>query len=156
MKKIIQEFKTFITRGNVVDLAVGVIIGGAFNKIVTSLVNDMVMPLVGTLLAGVDIAKAQTVLVQAVMEGDTVLREAVVLHWGSFLQNILDFLVIAVSVFFMVKMVNSARALMEKIQPAPCADKEEAPAEEPGPTQEELLVEIRDLLKSRQTEDAPE
>ncbi|ARU41715.1 hypothetical protein CCB80_11420 [Armatimonadetes bacterium Uphvl-Ar1] len=126
-----SEFKEFIAKGNVMDLAVGVIIGGAFGKIVDSLVNDVIMPPIGLLLGGVNFDSLQLVLKPA--EGETA---AVAIKYGSFIGGVINFLIIAFVIFMLVKAVNKMR------EPAP--EPEAAPA---GPTQEELLTEIRDLLK---------
>ena len=123
-----KEFREFAMRGNVVDMAVGVIIGGAFGKIVSSLVADVVMPVLGIITGGVDFKDLKVVLAEAV--GET---PAVTLNYGVFIQNIFDFIIIAFAIFMMIKGINKLK------KPA-----EEAPA---GPTQEELLAEIRDLLK---------
>ena len=120
MKKFLSEFKEFALRGNVLDMAIGVVIGGAFGKITTSLVNDVIMPLVGMLIGGIDLSQLDIVLKPAVMNGDEV--------------------VTALVIFIMIKAINRFHK-----------KKEEAPApEEPkGPTSEELLTEIRDLLKEK-------
>ncbi len=135
MKKFFQEFKEFAMRGNVLDMAVGVILGGAFGKITTSLVNDVFMPLIGMLIGGVDLGKLNIVLKPAT---DT--AEAVTLGIGTFLTTIIDFVLVAFVIFLMIKTINRFRR-----------KKEEEPAlEEPkGPTAEELLTEIRDLLKEQ-------
>lgn len=141
--KIAKEFKEFISRGNVMDMAVGVIVGGAFGKITSSLVNDVFMPFLGWLIGDIDLTALNITLSPAVMEGETVVKEPVVVGIGSFLATIIDFLLIALVVFLFVKAVNTARARLEK--PA-----EEAPAEPPEPSNEEkLLAEIRDLLKNK-------
>ncbi|QLB15695.1 mechanosensitive ion channel protein MscL [Mannheimia granulomatis] len=128
---ILKEFREFAVKGNVVDMAVGVIIGGAFGKIVSSLVNDIVMPPIGWLIGGVDF-KDLAIEIAPAKEG----AEAVMLKYGAFIQNVFDFLIIAIAVFGMVKVINS-------LKKAPV--EEAAPAE---PTAEEkLLTEIRDLLK---------
>ena len=137
MKKIVTEFKDFISRGNVMDMAVGVIVGGAFGKITSSLVNDVFMPFLGWVIGDIDLTALNITLSPAVMEG-------VVVGIGSFLATIIDFLLIALVVFLFVKAVNTARSKLEK--PA----EEEAPAAPPEPSNEEkLLAEIRDLLKNR-------
>ena len=125
-----QEFKAFVMRGNVVDLAVGVVIGAAFGRIVTSLVGDVIMPPIGIMLGGVDFSQLAWVLKPAV--GD---KPAVVLGIGKFLQTIVDFLVVAFVIFLVVKAVNR----MRREEPAP-------PPPGPSPT-ERLLGEIRDLLR---------
>ena len=139
MKKMIEEFKKFAFKGNVVDMAVGVIIGGAFGKIVTSLVNDVVMPLLGALIGGMDFKAFKLVLSPAVLNeaGEVVTPEAAVLY-GNFIQNIVDFLLIALSIFVFIKIMNNFKKKEEESAPPP------PPA---GPTTEELLTEIRDLLK---------
>ena len=140
MKKILQEFKQFAMRGNVVDMAVGIIIGGAFGKIVSSIVADLIMPAVGLLVGGVNFTDLKITLKHAVMEGDKVISPAVSINYGNFIQVTLDFIIIAFAVFLLVKGVN---ALSKKKEEAP------APEEPKGPTSEELLTEIRDLLKEK-------
>ncbi len=129
-----QEFKQFAMKGNVVDLAVGVIIGGAFGKIVSSLVSDVIMPPIGLLLGGVNFKDISIVLKEAVDK-----HPAVTLNIGMFVQTIFDFLIVALSVFFMIRMLARLKR-REK----------EAPTIEPEPSKEELLLtEIRDLLKNK-------
>jgi large conductance mechanosensitive channel len=139
MKKTIKEFKEFIAKGNVIDMAVGVIIGGAFGKIVTSLVNDILMPLLGLATGGVDFSTKKLVMSPAVIEGGEVVKEEAALLYGSFIQNIIDFLLIALCIFFFIKAINKMKDKLVK--------KEEKPEEPAKPTSEELLTEIRDLLK---------
>ena len=128
---LIQEFKEFALKGNVVDMAVGVIIGGAFGTIVNSLVGDIMMPLFGVLTGGTDFSKLAIEL-----------GPENFLKYGSFIQNIINFLIIAGSMFAMIKVMNTVTAIFKK--------EEETKTEEPkGPTQEELLTEIRDLLKEK-------
>ena len=107
MGKILQEFKTFAMRGNVIDMAVGVIIGGAFGKIVSSLVADVIMPLVGLLVGGINFSQLKWTIKPAVMDGDAVVSPEVSLNYGNFIQVTFDFLIIAVSVFLMVKAINT-------------------------------------------------
>ena len=149
MKKstFLKDFKAFIMRGNVMDMAVGVIIGGAFSKIVSSLVNDVIMPLLGLLVGEVSFADLKWVMKAATVDADgTVLPEAVTLNYGQFLQNIFDFLLIALCIFAAIRIVSNVTKRLKK-QEEP---KEEAPAPEPEPTKEELLLtEIRDLLRDR-------
>ncbi|MCI5811849.1 MAG: large-conductance mechanosensitive channel protein MscL [Clostridiales bacterium] len=149
MKKstFLKDFKAFIMRGNVMDMAVGVIIGGAFSKIVSSLVNDVIMPLLGLLVGEVSFADLKWVMKAATVDADgTVLTEAVTLNYGQFLQNIFDFLLIALCIFAAIRIVSNVTKRLKK-QEEP---KEEAPAPEPEPTKEELLLtEIRDLLRDR-------
>ena len=136
----IKEFKEFAIKGNVMDMAVGVIIGGAFGKIVTSLVNDVLMPLIGKMTGGVSFKDLFVNLGDGNYQTLAAAQEAgaAVLAYGQFIQNILDFIIIAFCIFLMIKGMNK---LKKKEEPAP-----EAPA---GPTQEELLAEIRDLLKNK-------
>ena len=144
-KGFIAEFKQFIARGNVMDMAVGVIIGGAFGKISTSLVNDVIMPAVSMLTGGIDFSNWKIVLKAAVAGADGVIDPAteVAIKYGSFLATILDFLIIAFAVFCLIKFLNSLHR-----------KKEEAPAAPPAPpepsAEEKLLMEIRDLLKEQQ------
>ncbi|TYS09977.1 large conductance mechanosensitive channel protein MscL [Bacillus subtilis] len=123
-----NEFKAFAMRGNIVDLAIGVVIGGAFGKIVTSLVNDIIMPLVGLLLGGLDFSNLSFTF------GDAVVK------YGSFIQTIVNFLIISFSIFIVIRILNGLRRKKEA--------EEEAAAETPD-AQEELLKEIRDLLKQQ-------
>ena len=140
MKKFMDEFKAFISRGNVVDMAVGVIVGSAFTAIVNSLVKDVVTPFIGVLTGGVDFTQVKYVITPAV--GET---PEVAILYGNFIQAIINFLIIAFVVFCMVKMINSMRAKMEE---AKKKEEEAAPAEPPKPSEEVLLLtEIRDLLK---------
>jgi large conductance mechanosensitive channel len=123
-------------------MAVGVIIGGAFGKIVSSIVADLIMPFIGLLLGGHSVADLKVVLKDAVMEGEEVVQEAVTWNYGAFLQNVIDFLIIALAIFFIVKAIAKMSELRKK--------EEEAPAPDPEPTAEEkLLTEIRDLLKNQ-------
>ena len=131
----IQDFKAFALKGNVMDMAVGVIIGGAFGKIVTSLVNDILMPLIGMATGGIDFTELKYVIKEA--EGEA---EAVVLPYGQFIQNVVDFLIIAFCIFLMVKRIAALNRKKEEEAAAP------APAPEPS-AEEKLLTEIRDLLK---------
>lgn len=138
----IQDFKAFALKGNVVDMAVGVIIGGAFGKIVTSIVNNIIMPPIGVLTGGMDFTDLKLVLKDAVKEGDQVVSEAVTLNYGQFIQDVVDFLIVAFCIFLMVKGIA---ALSRKKEEKPA---EPAPAPEPS-AEEKLLTEIRDLLKNK-------
>lgn len=134
---LIKEFKEFAVKGNVVDMAVGIIIGGAFGKIVSSLVNDVIMPPIGKLLGGVNFTDLKVVISQAVMEGEQVLAEEVAIRYGAFIQTVVDFLIIAFVIFLMIKGMNSLRK-----------KEEAAPAEPAAPPADILLLtEIRDLLR---------
>lgn len=146
MKKFFSEFKEFISRGNVMDMAIGVIIASAFGKITTSLVNDVFMPFIGWLIGGIDLAQLNITLSSAVLdEAGEIVKEPVVIGIGTFLTTVIDFILVAFVVFLVVKTFNTAKKKLEK--PAPAV--EEAPAD-PDPTREEvLLTEIRDLLKNK-------
>jgi large conductance mechanosensitive channel len=128
---MLQEFKTFAVKGNMIDMAVGIIIGAAFGKIVSSLVGDMIMPPIGILLGGVDFSNLTIVLKEAVGKAP-----AVTLNYGKFIQTVIDFLIISFCIFIMVKGINTLKR-----------KEEEAPAE--PPKDEVLLTEIRDLLKTK-------
>lgn len=140
MKKFLHEFKEFAMRGNVLDMAVGVILGGAFGKITTSLVNDVFMPLIGMLIGGVDLGKLNIVLKDAVMNGEEVVAPAVTLGIGTFLTTVIDFILVAFVIFLMIKTINRFHKKKEE---------DPEPEEPKGPTTEELLTEIRDLLKEQ-------
>ena len=143
MGKFFQEFKEFAVKGNVMDMAIGVVIGGAFGKIVTSLVSDIIMPVISAITGGLSFTDWKWVIREAVVNGEEIVKPEVALTWGNFLQVIFDFLIIALSIFMVVRGINKMKAKLEK--PA----EPEAPAAPAGPTQEELLAEIRDLLKNK-------
>ena len=129
---MLSEFKDFAVKGNVIDMAVGIVIGGAFGKVVSSFVADVIMPPIGMMMGGVNFSDLGVVLQEAVGEAD-----AVVLKYGAFIQTLLDFVIIALAIFFVVKAMNSAKK-----------KEEAAPATPPAPSTEEVLLsEIRDLLK---------
>ncbi len=131
---MIQEFKAFAMRGNVVDMAVGIIVGGAFGKIVSSFVADVIMPPIGLLIGGVDFSNLAIVIKEAV--GDVA---AVTINYGAFIQTVLDFMIIAFAIFMAIKAMNSLKK-----------EEEETPEEPPAPSKEEtLLTEIRDILQQK-------
>lgn len=141
----LSDFKKFAMKGNVVDMAVGVIIGGAFGKIVTSVVNDIIMPPIGLLVGGVNFKDLKFVMKDAVLAADgTVETAAVTLNYGNFLQQTFDFLIIAFSIFLMIRIISNLSRKKEEEKPAPAP----APAPEPS-AEEKLLTEIRDLLKEK-------
>ena len=144
---LIKEFKEFAMRGNVIDLAVGVIIGGAFGKIVNSLVTDIILPPVGVLIGGVKFSDLSFALVEKVVDATgKVTAEAVTLNYGNFIQMVFEFLIIAFSVFMMIKIMNRATTLRKKQE----AEAAVEVVSEPAPTKEEVLLgEIRDLLKQK-------
>jgi large conductance mechanosensitive channel len=137
---MVKEFKEFISRGNVVDLAVGVIIGGAFGAIVTSLVKDVVMPPIGYMMSGIDFSSLKVVIANAVVGADgKVTKPEVAIGYGAFINTLINFLIVALVIFLVVKGVNSLKR-----------KEAEKPAEPAAPTTDQLLLmEIRDLLKSR-------
>ena len=146
MKKFMEEFKAFAMRGNVLDMAIGVVIGGAFGKITTSVVNDIIMPLISMLTGGIDFSAWKWVLKEAVMEGAKVVTPEVAVNYGNLIAVILDFIIIAFAVFCMVKAINKMHDKLSKPEP----EAEPETEEDPEPTKEELLlVEIRDLLKEQ-------
>ena len=144
MKKFINEFKEFAVKGNVIDMAVGVIIGGAFGKIVTSLVNDVIMPCIGKLTGGISFTELKYELTAAVVEDGVEKSAAVYLNYGNFIQNVVDFVIIAFSIFVMIKLLMNLKRKKEEPAPAP----EPEPVPEPS-NEEKLLAEIRDLLKEK-------
>ena len=134
-----NELKEFLLRGNVVDMAVGIVIGGAFGKIVTSFVNDILMPPISMLVGDNKISEMKFIFKEAVMSGDEIITPAITFNYGNFIQVVIDFLIVGISIFFVIKAMNSMKRKKEE---AP------APASPPAPTKEEtLLTEIRDLLK---------
>ncbi len=140
--KLISEFKAFAMRGNVVDMAVGIIIGGAFGKIVSSVVADVIMPPIGLLLGGVKFTDLKIVLKDPILDAaGTVTSQAVSINYGNFIQTTVDFLIIAFAIFMMIKAMNS----LKKEEEAPV----EAPAPPPPTKEEVLLTEIRDILKNK-------
>jgi large conductance mechanosensitive channel len=135
---MLQEFKTFAMRGNLVDMAVGFIMGGAFGKMATSFVSDVIMPPIGLLLGGTDFSRLAITLKQAVMEGDKVVQPAVTIQYGTFINTVIDFLIVAWVIFLVIKAINAMKKKEEAAPPAP-----------PAPTKDQtLLMEIRDLLKT--------
>jgi len=153
MNKLLQDFRDFAIKGNMIDMAVGIIIGGAFGKIVTSLVSDIIMPPIGLLVGGVNFTDWNIVLKQAVIENGVEVAPALTLNYGNFLQVLFDFLIIAAAIFFVIRALNRMKQLTKKkeaeAEEKPAAPAEPAPANRP--TQEELmlLTEIRDLLKNK-------
>ena len=135
----VKEFKEFAMRGNVLDMAVGIVIGGAFGKIVSSFVEDILMPPIGVLLGGVNFTDLKIVFKQAVMDGENVVTPEVALRYGNFIQVIFDFLIIAFAIFMLLKAVNKFNKKKEEAPAAP-----EAP-----PADVQLLTEIRDLLQKK-------
>ena len=143
MKKFITEFKEFIAKGNVLDMAVGVIIGGAFNKIVTSLVNDVIMPLISIIVGGANVTDWKWVIKEAVIENGVEVAAETAFAYGNFIQAIIDFLIIALTIFVALKVILGFQNAFKKKEEEII---EETPAE-PEDTELSLLKEIRDSLK---------
>ena len=135
---LFKEFKEFAVKGTVMDMAIGVVIGGAFGKIVTSLVSDIIMPLISAATGGLSFTDWKWVIREAEMMGEEIVKPELAVTWGNLIQVIFDFIIIAFCIFLVVKGLNK----MKK-------EEEPAPAAPAGPTQEELLTEIRDLLKNK-------
>ncbi|QLE01177.1 large-conductance mechanosensitive channel protein MscL [Galbibacter sp. BG1] len=135
-----KDFKAFLLKGDIVNLATAVIVGGAFGKIVTSFTTDILMPPIGMLLGGVKFSELKIVLKEAVVQGEEVITEAVTVNYGLFIQTIIDFIIIGFCIFMVLKAYERTKK-----------KEEEAPAAPKGPTQEELLIEIRDELKKQNT-----
>jgi len=149
--KMIDDFKKFALKGNVIDMAVGVVVGGAFSKVVSSVVSDLITPIIGVLTAGVDFKELKWVIASKVAEDGTVVETAIT--YGNFIQNVVDFLIIGFSIMFVVKTINKAKDLSEAKKKA----EEEAKAAEEAakpkePTEAELLKEIRDLLAAQKND----
>ena len=149
--KMIDDFKKFALKGNVIDMAVGVVVGGAFSKVVSSVVSDLITPIIGVLTAGVDFKELKWVIASKVAEDGTVVETAIT--YGNFIQNVVDFLIIRFSIMFVVKTINKAKDLSEAKKKA----EEEAKAAEEAakpkePTEAELLKEIRDLLAAQKND----
>ncbi|HQC55196.1 MAG TPA: large conductance mechanosensitive channel protein MscL [Clostridia bacterium] len=170
----VADFKAFVTRGNVLDMAVGVIIGGAFGKIVSSLVNDMLMPLIGAMFKTTSIAELQWVFKKAVIAADgTILRPAGILRYGNFIQTIIDFLIIAFTIFLMIRALSKAKELGKKAAELAHHNKTDEAEEEKAEVEEivvaedvkeepvveasedvaSILKEIRDLIKAEKVEE---
>ncbi len=146
MKKFFQEFKDFALKGNIIDMAVGVIIGGAFGKIVSGLVDFIISPLLALLTKGATLDSLSVTLREAVMNGEEVVSEAVVLNYGAFIQAIIDFLIIALCLFLVLKGIMAAKTKLEAMK----KKEEEAPAEEaPADTELSVLLEIKELLEKK-------
>lgn len=143
---MLKDFKAFITKGNVVDLAVAVVIGAAFGKIITAIVDNLIMPVIGILTAGVDFADMKIVLQKAVLDGaGEIVTPEIAIGYGILINVVINFLIIAFVIFIVVRLINKAKA-----KAAALSKKEEAAAPAPAPTEDVvLLTEIRDLLKNK-------
>ncbi|MBE6717538.1 MAG: large-conductance mechanosensitive channel protein MscL [Ruminococcaceae bacterium] len=146
MKKFLSDFKAFALKGNIVDMAVGVVVGGAFGKIVTSLVNDIITPLIGLLTGNISLVDLKIVLAEAVIEAGEVVTPELAITYGAFLQTIIDFIIIALSIFLVLRIAMNARKKFEDMKKKEEEIKEEA-AEEVKETELSVLLEIRELLK---------
>lgn len=151
-KGFFAEFKEFIMRGNVLDMAIGVVIAGAFGKITNTLVNNIIMPLIGLLIGNIDLSKWDITISPAVMEGETVVREAVVIGIGAFLVTIIDFIIIAFSIFLFIKIFNKAKEISEAKLFKKAEEEEVVEEAPPAPTSEELLADILAELKKNNKE----
>lgn len=148
MKKMFAEFKAFISRGNVLDMAIGVIIASAFGKITTSLVNDVLLPFISLIFGARDMTALNLVVREAVMDGDVVVKEAITIGFGTLVGTIVDFILVALVVFAIVKAFNKAHEIAEaKKKAAEEAEAVEEEPEEPKPTTEELLAQILEEIK---------
>lgn len=148
MKKMFAEFKAFISRGNVLDMAIGVIIASAFGKITTSLVNDVLLPFISLIFGARDMTALNLVVREAVMDGEVVVKEAITIGFGTLVGTIVDFVLVALVVFAIVKAFNKAHEVAEaKKKAAEEAEAVEEEPEEPKPTTEELLAQILEEIK---------
>lgn len=150
MKKFFEEFKNFIAKGNVIDMATAVIIGAAFNKIITSLVNDMIMPLIGILVGGLNVTDWKWVISPEVVdEAGVVVTAENALRYGVFIQAVIDFLIVAFCIFVALKLILSFKDKFKKKEEV--IEEAQAPAEPEPSNEEKLLTEIRDLLKEKKS-----
>ncbi len=151
MKKFFDDFKNFIAKGNVIDMATAVIIGGAFNKIITSLVNDIIMPAISILMGGLDVTEWKYVISPAVIENGVEKTAESAIRYGLFIQTVIDFLIVAFSIFVALRVILTFQTKFKET--ADKLMKKEAAQEEPAAPEiskeEELLTEIRDLLKEK-------
>lgn len=149
MKKFIEDFKAFALKGNIMDMAIGVIVGGAFGKIVTSLVNDIIMPLISLITGNVNFTELKYVFKAAILdEAGAVVTPEAALYYGNFIQTVVDFLIIALSIFLVLKILLKAKETAEALKKKE-EEAEEAAEEEKLDQNIELLTEIRDLLKEQ-------
>ncbi|MDR2556135.1 MAG: large-conductance mechanosensitive channel protein MscL [Bacteroidales bacterium] len=148
-KSFLTEFRDFAMRGNVIDMAVGIIIGGAFGKIVSSIVTDIIMPPLGLVIGNMDFSKMHWIMREAVMDGATVVKPAVTLNYGEFINTIINFIIIAFSIFMVIRTINKVEAKAKALIEGDNAVVEEAAAPAPPSNEEVLLTEIRDLLKEK-------
>ena len=147
MKKFLSDFKAFALKGNIVDMAIGVVIGGAFGKIVTSLVNDIITPLIGLLTGNISLAELKIVLAPAVLDAaGEVATPELAITYGAFLQTVIDFVIIALSIFVVMRVAMNAHKKLEDMKKKE-EEAEEAAAEEEKDTELSVLLEIKELLK---------
>ncbi len=151
MKKFFEDFKAFALKGNILDMAVGVVIGGAFGKIVSSLVADIITPLISLATGSLNFTDLKWVFKEAVMEAGEVVTPEVAMTYGNFLQTVIDFLIIALSIFIVLRIIMNAEKKLASLKKAEEEKVEEAPAE-PEDTEVTLLKEIRDMLKNQKGE----
>ena len=151
MKKFFEDFKAFALKGNILDMAVGVVIGGAFGKIVSSLVADIITPLISLATGSLNFTDLKWVFKEAVMKGGEVVTPEVALTYGNFLQTVIDFLIIALSIFMVLRLIMNAEKKLASLKKKEEEIAEEAPAE-PEDTEISLLKEIRDMLKDQKAD----
>ena len=151
MKKFFEDFKAFALKGNILDMAVGVVIGGAFGKIVSSLVADIITPLISLATGSLNFTDLKWVFRAAVMDGETVVTPEVAMTYGNFLQTVIDFVIIALSIFVVLRIIMNAEQKLASLKKKEEEVVEEAPAE-PEDTEISLLKEIRDMLKEDKAE----
>ena len=153
-----KDFKDFISKGNILDMAVGVVIGGAFGKIVTGLVNYIINPLISLLTGGTSLENVKTVLVEGVEADEAAVVAAVqevAIQWGAWIQTIVDFLLVALCIFLVIRAIVKAKAASEKLkkkEEEPAPEPEPEPEADPEPTEKDLLAEIVELLKEKKGE----
>ena len=151
MKKFFEDFKAFALKGNIIDMAVGVVIGGAFGKIVSSLVADIITPLISLATGSLNFTDLKWVFTEAVMKGSEVVTPEVAMTYGNFLQAVIDFLIIALSIFMVLRLIMNAEKKLASLKKKEEEIAEEAPAE-PEDTEISLLKEIRDMLKDQKAD----
>ena len=150
MKKFFSEFKAFIAKGNVIDMATAVIIGAAFNKIITSLVNDIIMPAISLLIGGMNVSEWKVIIQEAVIDANGVVTTPeTAINYGLFIQTIMDFLIVAFCIFIALKLILSFKTKFEKKKEEEVEEAKEEPAPAEPSNEEKLLTEIRDLLKAK-------
>ncbi len=152
IKQFFEDFKAFALKGNILDMAVGVVVGGAFSKIVSSLVADIITPLIALATGDVALADLKWVINPAVIENGVEIKPEAALMYGNFLQTVLDFLIIALSIFIVIRLMMSAQKKLESLKKKEIEQAKEEEAAAPADTELSLLTEIRDLMKAKEQE----